>query len=152
MNDARLTMVNAIFRWPSTLSPCFCSYRRSVSLLACHLLTRMKQVHPKLRVPVNALLVTSGITFLLSLINIGSKVALNAIISLQLSALMSSYTVSIGCVLYRRLKHPELLPPARWRLGRFGVAINGLAVIYSSYTFFWCFWPLETPVDASSFN
>lgn len=91
-------------------------------------------------------------TLLLSLINIGSTVAFNAIVSLQLSSLMITYVVSVACVLYRRLNHPELLPKARWSLGRMGPAINGIALVYSSFIFFWCFWPLGTPVTLESFN
>lgn len=109
-------------------------------------------VHPKLKVPANAVGVTSAITIILSFINIGSDVAFNAIISLNLVSLMISYSVSIGCVLYRRIYHPELLPHSRWSLGRAGVAVNAGGLLYSLYAFFWCFWPNATPVDAPSFN
>jgi amino acid transporter len=95
-------------------------------------------VHPTLRIPVNAIGLTCIITCLLGLINIGSSVAFNAIISLQIVALMFSYTISISCVLYRRIKHPELLPYARWSLGRWGVPINVVGVCYSSFGEFVC--------------
>jgi choline transport protein len=91
-------------------------------------------------------------TVILSLINIGSSAAFNAIISLQLSSLMLTYAVSIACVLYRRIAHPELLPKARWSLGRFGVVVNGVGLVYSIFVFFWCFWPGATPVTPKSFN
>jgi amino acid transporter len=110
------------------------------------------QVHPKLHVPVNALMITSGTVVLLSLINIGSTTAFNAIISLQLAALMMTYAVSIACILYRRLQHPELLPHARWSLGRFGPAINAGGLAYATFIFFWCFWPIQTPVQPNTFN
>lgn len=110
-------------------------------------------VHPTLHVPANAVALTSGITALLSLINIGSKVAFNAILSLQLSFLMISYVCSIACVLYRRLKHPELLPRARWSLGRrWGPVINAVGLIYSTFIFFWCFWPIQASNDLTTFN
>jgi choline transport protein len=114
--------------------------------------TWLAYVHPTLQVPANAVAVTCLITILLSLINIGSNVAFNAIISLNLVSLMLTYIVSIGCVLYRRIYHPELLPAARWSLGRFGVPINASGLLYSIFAFFWCFWPNGTPVDATSFN
>jgi amino acid transporter len=91
-------------------------------------------------------------TIILSLLNIGSTVAFSAIISLQMSSLMLTYMLSISCVLYRRLTHPELLPPARWSLGRFGIMINGAALIFSMFFLFWCFWPLQTSVDPTTFN
>jgi amino acid transporter len=86
------------------------------------------------------------------LINIGSDVAFNAIISLNLVALMLSYMISIGCVLYRRIKHPELLPPARWSLGRAGIPINAIGLLYSAFAFFWCFWPESKEVTLEGFN
>ncbi|KAJ7772241.1 GABA permease [Mycena metata] len=109
-------------------------------------------VHPTLHVPANSIALTGLITCLLSLINIGSSIAFNAIISLQLVALMFSYTVSIGCVLYRRLTRPDLLPKARWSLGRWGVPVNAAAVAYAVFAFFWSFWPAGTPVGATSMN
>ena len=65
---------------------------------------------------------------------------------------MTTYSVSIACVLYRRLANPETLPKARWSLGRYGVAVNWIGFIYSTFIIFWCFWPLATPVDVKSFN
>lgn len=110
------------------------------------------RVNPKLQVPVNAVTITCLITVLLSLINIGSDVAFNAIISLNLVSLMITYVLSIGCLLYRRIYHPEMLPKARWSLGKWGVMINAGGFVYSMFAFFWCFWPNSTPVDAGSFN
>lgn len=110
------------------------------------------QVHPKLQVPTYAIGLTSAITIALSLINIGSATAFNAIISLQLVSLMLTYAVSIGCVLIRRLLHPEKLPKARWSLGRFGAAVNVGGLTYAIFAFFWCFWPGTTPVELKTFN
>lgn len=110
------------------------------------------QVSPKLQVPAYAIGLTSLMTIALSLINIGSTTAFNAIISLQLASLMLTYAVSIGCVLIRRLLHPELLPTARWSLGRFGIAVNMGGFAYAVFAFFWCFWPGSTPVELKTFN
>lgn len=65
---------------------------------------------------------------------------------------MITYMFSIGAVLYRRIYHPELLPSCRWSLGRIGVPVNIAGFLYSTWAFFWCFWPEATPVVASSFN
>lgn len=109
-------------------------------------------VHPKLHIPANAVVLTCIISCLLAVINIGSSAAFNAIISVQVCALMFSYTISITCVLYRRIKHPELLPKADWSLGKLGIPINAFSILYSFFAFFWSFWPNATPVDANSFN
>jgi amino acid transporter len=110
------------------------------------------RVEPKRQIPQNAIILTCIITALLSLINIGSDVAFRAIISLQVVALMSTYAVSITCVLYRRLAHPELIPTARWSLGKWGVPVNIIGLAYVTFTFFWAFWPTETPTPAVAFN
>jgi len=109
-------------------------------------------VHPKLHIPANAVTFTCVLSCLLALINIGSYTAFNAIISLQVCALMFSYSISISCVLYRRIYHPELLPKARWSLGRWGIPINAFGICYSIFAFFWSCWPNTTPVDAETFN
>ena len=56
---------------------------------------------------------------LLSLINIGSTTALNAILALDLASLLCSYTICILCLVFKRLRG-EVLPPAQWSLGRWG--------------------------------
>lgn len=112
----------------------------------------ISHVHPTLQIPANAVFLSCLISALLSVINIGSDVAFNAIISLQVVALMFTYAVSISCVLYRRLYNPELLPPARWSLGRLGVFVNGTALVYVTFAFFWAFWPNERPVTLQNFN
>jgi choline transport protein len=109
-------------------------------------------VDPKLQVPTHAVMASCAIIIILSLINFGSMVAFNAIISLNLVALMFTYSISIGCVLYRRIKHPELLPSARWSLGWLGVPINVGGLAYSLFAFFWCFWPNSIPVVSETFN
>jgi amino acid transporter len=109
-------------------------------------------IDSKRNIPSNAILLSCLITALLSLINLGSATAFNAIISLQVCALMMTYSVSVGCVLYRRIAHPELIPTARWSLGKWGVPVNIIGLIYSLFTFFWSFWPNTVPVTLDTFN
>lgn len=104
------------------------------------------------QLPVNSIILTCVITCLLSLINIGSATAFNAIISVQVVAIMLTYGISMCCVLYRRTAHPELIPKARWSLGKFGVPVNCIGIVYVSFTFFWSFWPNETPVTPENMN
>lgn len=109
-------------------------------------------VNEKKQIPVNAIGLSCAITILLSLINIGSATAFNAIISLQVCAIMLTYTVSIACVLYRRIAHPELIPTARWSLGKWGIPANTIGLVYVLFTFFWSFWPNTVPVTLDTFN
>ncbi|QDS69697.1 hypothetical protein FKW77_009736 [Venturia effusa] len=110
------------------------------------------QVHNR-TVPRNAVIMTCTISVLLSLINLGSTVAFNAIISLQLLALMSTYFLSIGCVFYQRLfGGPQSLPPAKWSLGRYGIFINGFGTFYTFFILFWAGWPASRHVTPKTFN
>ena len=102
----------------------------------------MKKVNPKLNVAANACWVTWGYTVVMSLIYLGSPVAFNAIISLAIVALMATYAISIGCVLWRRITLPHTLPPVFWSLGKWGLAVNGIGLTYAIYSFFWAFWPI----------
>jgi amino acid transporter len=102
--------------------------------------------------PANAIWLSMSLSILLNLIILGSTAAFNALMSLQLVALMATYMISISCVLWRRVKHPETLPLCRWSLGRWGVVINTSAILYSVFAFFFCFWPMATPVDRETMN
>ena len=104
--------------------------------------TWMKKVNPRLNVAANSCYVTWGYTVVMSLIYLGSPVAFNAIISLAIVALMATYAISIGCVLWRRITLPETLPPVFWSLGKWGIAVNGLGLAYAIFSFFWAFWPI----------
>ncbi|KAL9107470.1 MAG: hypothetical protein Q9227_007667 [Pyrenula ochraceoflavens] len=108
--------------------------------------------------PYHAIYTTSLLSSLLLLINLGSTLAFNITVSLSLLALLSTYSLSIGCVLYRRLS-PSLppLPPARWSLDTTfpspfpnlissGTLINALAFAYSCFALVWCCLPGSYPV------
>lgn len=90
-------------------------------------------------------------TVLLSLINIGSQVALNAIISLTITSLLSAYIISISCVLLKRLRG-QPLPHHRWSLGRFGMAVNIGALVFLLPIFVFAFFPLYTHVTLETMN
>ncbi|EMF12511.1 amino acid transporter [Sphaerulina musiva SO2202] len=109
------------------------------------------KMDPKWNVPFNAVYVTSVVVVLLSLIVLGSELAFNIIVSLSLLGLLSTYMISIGCVLLRRIKG-EGLPPARWSLGRYGLAINAFAFLYSAFIIIFCCFPTNLPVDLETAN
>ena len=118
----------------------------------------LSTVHPRRHIPVNACKFSCVMAALLSLIYIGSPVAFYAITSLATVSLLQCYCLSIGCVLWRRINHPETLPQAKLSLGKAGVPINAMAVGYSLWAFFWSFWPqyslasLKSSLGAESFN
>lgn len=109
-------------------------------------------VHPRRKIPVNAIALSCLISCLLSLINIGSETAFNAIISLNVAALMYTYIISISCIAYRKIWHPETLPPCRWDMGSWGLPVNIIALVYSCFALFWALWPGSRHVTAENFN
>ncbi|CAG8404822.1 unnamed protein product [Penicillium salamii] len=113
---------------------------------------RISRVDERREIPIHAIALSCLISGLLSLINIGSQVAFNAIISLNVAALMFTYAVSISCVICRKISCPEALPPRRWSLGRFGLGINILGLLYVLFALFWSFWPPSPSPKAREFN
>jgi len=84
-------------------------------------------------------------------INLGSSVAFNAVVSLTLGAILSSYIVSISCVALHRIRR-QPLPRARWSLGRAGLACNIIAVLFFLLVYVFAFFPLATPVEPASMD
>jgi choline transport protein len=111
----------------------------------------LSTVSPHWNIPLPGIIVSLTISALLSLINIGSSVALNAITSLGAVATLISYYITIGCLVHRRL-YGAPLPPRRWSLGRFGLLVNVAALTLLTPLIFFLTWPLTTPVTAETMN
>jgi choline transport protein len=111
----------------------------------------LAKVHPKWHIPVNSIIFTCLFTMTISLINIGSTVAFNAMLSLSTTALMGTYVISIGCVTLKRFRK-ETFPHAAWTLGRYGLTVNCIALTYAVWSFFWSFWPNAAAVTPQNFN
>jgi len=99
----------------------------------------------------NAVLVSLIVTILLSLINIGSTTALNGILSLTTSSLLTSYIITISCVLIKRFRG-HTLPPSRWSLGKFGIPLNIGALCFLLPIYMFAFFPTILPVQAVNMN
>lgn len=127
----------------------------------------MIQVNPSSQVPVWAVTITGIITCLLTLINIGSEVALNDVLSLSISCLYASYLITLSLFLWRRVTGgvaepsdneqetalPDQLVWGPWRLNAtLGAANNVFACLYLSFVLFFSFWPPATPVRAETMN
>jgi amino acid transporter len=77
---------------------------------------------------------------LLSLINIGSSVAFMQVISLGVAAMVTSYLISISCITLKRLRGEPLLP-SKFDLGRWGLPINIISVLFLLFLWIFCFFP-----------
>lgn len=102
-------------------------------------------------IPLNAILFSLSILVVLALINIGSTSAFNSIAGLLTSATNFSYAVSIGCVLSKRMRGQQL-PPARWSLGKLGIPLNVVSVLYAVFGAVISFFPVVTPVSVTTMN
>lgn len=91
------------------------------------------------------------VTSLLSLINIGSYVALNAILSLTAVSLLTSYIIVIGCLVLKRLRG-QPIPPRRWNLGKLGLPINIAALCFLTPIYVFAFFPIAIPVVPATMN
>lgn len=64
---------------------------------------------------------------------------------------MSTYAISIGCLLLKRLRG-QSLPQGRWSLGALGLPINAFAFVYSCWAIVFVCFPVALPVTAQSMN
>lgn len=107
-----------------------------------------------MKVPLVSIVVTTIISCLISLINVGSSTAFNAVISLTIAGLYGSYLVCCSLLLWRRCTgaislpgegspiHHGTLTWGPWRLrGSFGIAVNAFACVYMVIIIFFSFWP-----------
>ncbi|KIW33263.1 uncharacterized protein PV07_00130 [Cladophialophora immunda] len=111
----------------------------------------LEKVPSRWNIPLNAIFVSAIITSLLSLINLGSYTAFNAFNSLGTVSILFSYTITIGCLIWRRL-YGKPLPPRRWSLGRWGLPVNIISLCFTTPMLFFYTWPLYHPVNAQNMN
>lgn len=109
-------------------------------------------IDQKRKIPTNAYIVCGVISSLLSLVYIGSPPTFYAITSLGSVAVLQCYCLSIGCVLWRRIRYPETIPHSQFSLGRWGIMVNLLGIVFGLWSFFWSFWPQKYQPDAAGFN
>ncbi|KAK4539218.1 hypothetical protein LTR36_000873 [Oleoguttula mirabilis] len=111
----------------------------------------LAKVDEKTNCPINAVAVSYGFCVLISLISLGSAVAFNAIISLQLLALITTYWVTIGSLVWRR-GWGKPLPRGDFSLGWAGLPVNIFALVYSAYLIVFVAFPTELPVTLDTVN
>lgn len=111
----------------------------------------MRKVDPHWDIPINSLLLCLGVSLVLGVINFGSEVALNAIMSVSNSALIFSYIVCISCVRLKRWRSQPLLP-SPFSLGRWGAPINDAALAFLVVAFVFSFFPEDVNPAAPDMN
>ncbi|KAJ5860478.1 amino acid/polyamine transporter I [Penicillium soppii] len=126
------------------------------------------QVSSSTRLPIYSTLLTVAVAWLLALINIGSGVALEDILSMAVSGMYLSYLIVSSLLLYRRCKgdiygHNDTdgainVPGARLVWGPFhlpgllGAIVNAYAVVYIVIVVFFSFWPPHMMPTVTTMN
>jgi amino acid transporter len=117
---------------------------------------------------VYSILLTLAVTWLLGLINLGSSVALEDMLSMTVSGVYLSYLMVSLLLLYRRCKGdiykhndgegPRNVPGARlvWGPfhvpGMFGTLVNAYAVVYTIIVVFFSFWSPHMSPTVTTMN
>ena len=102
-------------------------------------------------IPVRALVLVAVVAALLGLINIGSMTAFQAFLSLALICHYTSYFLAISLLVFRRFDKKDL-PFGPWTLGRWGLAINCLALAYIVIITIFMVFPPYQPVSWNQMN
>lgn len=109
------------------------------------------QVNQRFALPLNAVAFSAIVNVLLALIIIGSSTAFSAIVSLTLAGLFVSYLIPITLLLRKKIRG-EHIRYGPWRMGRVGVGVNMVAVVYLLITTIFSFFPPELPVTKVNMN
>ncbi|KAL8826829.1 MAG: hypothetical protein Q9170_007253 [Blastenia crenularia] len=130
----------------------------------------LSKVEQETSLPLVAIAATSSIAILLSLISIGSPVALNDVLSLTVAGLFLSYFACCSLLLWRRCTGgivdsrtttqftADIPQSGQLSWGPFhipgfmGVAINGIGCAFLVIIIFFSFWPPVTPVTPGTMN
>ncbi|KAJ5490466.1 Amino acid/polyamine transporter I [Penicillium expansum] len=109
-------------------------------------------VDPTYKIPLRALCLVASCTFVLSFIQIGSTAAFNAILSLSTLGLYISYLIPLILLVLKRFTSPWDIPQGTFSLGKFGLPMNLLAILFSSYFVIFLPFPATVPVTAENMN
>ena len=91
------------------------------------------------------------IAMLLNLVNIASSTAFSAIISLTTISLYASYMLPIILMIKRRLGKNQLTF-GPFTLGRLGLLINVIGLLWGTFIVVFLVFPTEMPVTAANMN
>lgn len=110
------------------------------------------KVNKTLALPLRSIVLCSIIPCLIGLINIGSTVALNAMISLTIAGLFISYLIPIMLLMIKKLKGEEIKYGPFKMPRSFGIAVNVFAAIFLTLSTFFSFFPPVANPNAVTMN
>ena len=138
----------AVFNFTASSSRQIFAFARDYGLPGHSYLSRVDR---RTNTPLYAIAAVLAFGMLISLVGLGSSVAFAAITSVQLFALVFTYGITIGSLIWRRLCG-KTLPHGSWSLGRLGLPINIIAVSYSTYLVIFIAFPVVLPATLETLN
>jgi amino acid transporter len=108
------------------------------------------RVDPRFKIPIRALFLVASCIVVLSFIQIGSSTAFNAILSLSTLGLYISYLIPLWLLVYKRLTAPADIPKGTFSLGKLGLPMNLLAILFSTYFVIFLPFPPLLPVTGEN--
>lgn len=108
-------------------------------------------VNKTLALPLRAIVLCTIVPGLLALINIGSTVAFNALVSISEAGIFTSYLIPIVLIMIKKLRD-EPIRYGPWSMGKWGLAVNIFSAVFLVISVFFSFFPPETPVTLETMN
>jgi choline transport protein len=110
------------------------------------------KISPKNKCPTNAVVSLTVAVSLLSLINIGSTTAFNALISLTTLGFYFSYAIPTTLFAIRRFNRLDPINFGPWKMGKIGLPVNILAVAFCVFLIIFLPFPPMLPVTGLNMN
>jgi len=112
----------------------------------------LSHLTPSNKCPTRTTMLTWLITSLLSLINIGSTTAFNALLSLATIGFYFSYGIPISMFFLRRFSADHPIEFGPWTMGKLGIGVNILAIAFCLFLILFLPFPTILPVTAQNMN
>jgi choline transport protein len=109
----------------------------------------LSQIHPKLKVPLNAHLLSNSWVAVIGCIYMASSTAFNAIISACIVLLFLSYSIPIICLI---LKGRNNIIHGKFWYGKFGYLCNYISLIWVLFCLIFFSFPFSMPAESNSMN
>ncbi|PYH87820.1 GABA permease [Aspergillus ellipticus CBS 707.79] len=110
------------------------------------------KVDPHFKIPLRALFLVTALVIALSFIQIGSTEAFNAILSLSTLGLYISYLIPLVLLVLKRLTAPADIPQGGFSLGKWGLPLNLIAILFATYFSIFLPFPSAVPVTGANMN
>ena len=112
----------------------------------------LSHITPWNKCPTNSVIFIVICVSLLSLINIGSSTAFNALISLTTLGFYFSYAIPILMFAIRRFSASNPIVFGPWKLGKLGLVVNIIAITFCIFLIIFLPFPAVLPVTGTNMN